>query len=103
MRLFKNTNIDFMGMQRYFKTDLDYNINDLNKLNISTKRNLLKNSAEFYNLSYQYAIDCFKAGVMFRREFYNDRDIEPVKFNPVRIEKSRLWSKFPVFVPTCSE
>ena len=66
-----------MGMQRYFKTDLDYNINDFNKLNISTKRNLLKNSAEFYNLSYQYAIDCFKAGVMFRREFYNDRDIEP--------------------------
>ena len=66
-----------MGMQRYFKTDLDYNINDSNKLNISTKRNLLKNSAEFYNLSYQYAIDCFKAGVMFRREFYNDRDIEP--------------------------
>ena len=78
-----------MGMQRYFKTDLDYNINDSNKFNISTKRNLLKNSAEFYNLSYQYAIDCFKAGVMFRREFYNDRDIEP---------ENSLWFNI-TFVP----
>ena len=36
-----------MGMQRYFKTDLDYNINDFNKLNISTKETYLKIQLSF--------------------------------------------------------
>ena len=41
-----------------------------------SKRNLLTSSAEFYNLSYDYMNDCLKAGIVFRREFYTDRDIE---------------------------
>ena len=32
---------------------------------------------EFYNLAYNYMNDCLKAGLVYRREFYNDRDIEP--------------------------
>ena len=46
-------------------------------LNFDAKRNLLSNSAEFYNLSYEYINDCLKAGLAFRREFYRDRDVEP--------------------------
>ena len=42
-----------------------------------TKRNLITNSAEFYNLSYEYLNDCLKAGLVYRREFYNDSEIEP--------------------------
>ena len=68
---------EHVGKQRYVKSDLTYNINKYNNFSFSTKRDLLLNSAEYYNLSYQYSIDCFKAGVVFRREFYNDRDIEP--------------------------
>ena len=37
----------------------------------------MTDSAEFYNLSYEYLNDCLKAGLVFRREFYTDRDIEP--------------------------
>ena len=36
-----------------------------------------KNCNNRYNLSYSYINDCLKAGVVFRREFYTDRDIEP--------------------------
>ena len=68
---------EHVGEQRYIKSNLIYNFNDNNNLTFSTKRNLLLDSAEYYDLSYQYSIDCFKAGVVFRREFYNDRDIEP--------------------------
>ena len=42
-----------------------------------TKRNLITSSAEFYNLSYEYINDCLRAGIVYRREFYNDSEIEP--------------------------
>ena len=46
-------------------------------ISLGAKRNLLTNSAEFYDLSYEYINDCLKAGIAFRREFYRDRDLEP--------------------------
>ena len=45
-------------------------------LSASTKRNLITNSAEYYNLSYEYINDCLRAGIVYRREFYNDSEIE---------------------------
>ena len=66
-----------IGSNEFVKTEIGYDVNDSNTLSFSTKRNLVTNSAEFYNLSYDYINDCLKAGIVFRREFYNDRDIEP--------------------------
>ena len=82
---FGNTNFNLsyleeknhIGEQEYVKSELEFNVNDSNSLSFSTKRNLLRNSAEFYNISYNYLNDCLKAGIVFRREFYSDRDIEP--------------------------
>ena len=68
---------DHIGDQEYIQSDLNYLINDSNKLSFSTKRNILTSSAEFYNLSYEYINDCLKAGLVYRREFYADRDVEP--------------------------
>ena len=42
-----------------------------------TKRNLVTDSSEFYNLSYEYINDCLRAGLVYRREFYNDSELEP--------------------------
>ena len=47
------------------------------QLAFETKRNLITNSAEFYNLSYEYFNDCLKAGLVYRREFYKDSELEP--------------------------
>ena len=66
-----------IGNQEYLKTDLEVNLSDSGSIGFATKRNLLTNSAEFYNLSYNYINDCLKAGILYRREFYTDRDIEP--------------------------
>ena len=66
-----------VGNQEYVKSDINVELNSSNALNFSTKRNLLTNSAEFYNLSYNYINDCLKAGIAYRREFYTDRDVEP--------------------------
>ena len=68
---------DHIGSEESIKSGIDIAISDSGQLSFSTKRNLLTDSAEFYNLSYEYINDCLKAGIVFRREFYTDRDIEP--------------------------
>ena len=66
-----------IGNQEYFSTKIDYNNTDNRQIVFETKRNLLTNSAEFYNLSYEYINDCLRAGLVYRREFYTDSEIEP--------------------------
>ena len=66
-----------IGDQDYFKADINFKNKDSGLLNFSTKRNLITNSSEFYNLSYEYINDCLRAGVVYRREFYNDSEIDP--------------------------
>ena len=66
-----------IGTQETMETGVDYGLGQSGQLSFSTKRNLLTSSAEFYNLSYDYINDCLKAGLVFRREFYTDRDVEP--------------------------
>ena len=61
-----------IGDQEYFKTKIDFAKSNNGLFSFETKRNLITNSAEFYNLSYEYLNDCLKAGLVYRREFYTD-------------------------------
>ena len=76
-------NLDYLeenkhvGTEHYASSGISLNFNDQNKLSFSTKKNFKTSSTEFYNLSYQYAIDCLTAGLVYRREFYQDSDLEP--------------------------
>ena len=38
---------------------------------------MITNSSEYYDLSYEYLNDCLRAGIVYRREFYNDSELEP--------------------------
>jgi LPS-assembly protein len=66
-----------VGLEHYASSGVSLNFNDNNKLSFSTKKNFKTDSTELYNLSYQYAIDCLTAGLTYRREFYQDVDLEP--------------------------
>ena len=66
-----------IGNHEHIQSGIDFKLNNFTELSVNTKRNLLTNSAEFYNLSYNYINDCLKAGLAYRREFYTDRDLEP--------------------------
>ena len=66
-----------IGNKNYFKSKIEYNNNENRVLSFETKRNLITDSAEFYNLSYEYLNDCLRAGLVYRREFYNDSELEP--------------------------
>ena len=68
---------EHIGNQEYFKGKIDLSQNKYGLFSAETKRNLITNSAEYYNLSYEYANDCLRAGLVYRREFYNDSELEP--------------------------
>ena len=88
-------NIDYLeqrnhvGTEHSLGTGVAVNFNDHNKLSYSTKKNYKTDSTELYDISYQYQIDCLTAGLVFRREFYKDSDVE---------EKDTLMFKI-TFVP----
>ncbi len=65
-----------IGNQEYFKSSVEFNQGDNGVFSAETKRNLVTNSAEYYNLSYEYINDCLKAGLVYRREFYEDSELE---------------------------
>ncbi len=64
------------GENEYFKSSLEIKRGDNGLFTFSNKRNLVTNSSEFYDLSYEYINDCLRAGLVFRREFYNDSELE---------------------------
>jgi LPS-assembly protein len=64
-----------VGNNEYFKAKADFKYRD-GILSFGTKRSLITNSSEYYDLSYEYFNDCLRAGLVYRREFYNDSEIE---------------------------
>ena len=68
--------MEHIGDQEYITGKLDLINTDKGIFSAETKRNLITNSAEFYNLSYEYLNDCLKAGLVYRREFYDDSELE---------------------------
>ena len=65
-----------IGNQEYVKSSLTFVKGNNALFTAETKRNLITNSAEYYNLSYEYINDCLKAGIVYRREFYEDSELE---------------------------
>ena len=63
---------------------------DKGLLSFKTKRNLVTDSSEFYNLSYEYINDCLRAGLVYRREFYKDSELEPEDSLMLKITQS-IW------------
>lgn len=76
-------NLDYLeernhiGNENYVNTGVSLNFNENNKLKFATKKNFKTDSTELYDISYQYQNDCLTAGLVYRREFYEDSDLEP--------------------------
>ena len=75
-------NLDYLeeqnhiGRENYVNSGISLSFNDSNKLSFQTKKNFKTDSTELYDISYQYINDCLTAGLVFRREFYRDSDID---------------------------
>ncbi len=64
-----------IGTSNYIKSGVKVDFSNSAQLNFNIKKNLETESTEFYDLAYDYINDCLKAGLLFRREFYTDRDV----------------------------
>ena len=75
-------NLDYLeernhiGNSNYIKSNIKLKF-IIVKLYFETKRNMETSSSEFYSFKHDYLNDCLKAGLVYRREFYNDSDLEP--------------------------
>ena len=75
-------NLDYLeeqnhiGKEHYVSSGVSLNFTQNNSLSFGTKKNFKTESTEFYNASYQYNMDCLTAGLLYRREFYEDSDVE---------------------------
>jgi LPS-assembly protein len=69
----ENNNSD---TKEYLKSTIEIKKGQNGLFSLSNKRNIITNSSEFYNLSYEYINDCLRAGLVYRREFYNDSELE---------------------------
>ena len=65
-----------IGSSAYVRSDIKIDFENSTSFSFDLKKNLETDSTEFYNLAYDYINDCLKAGLVFRREFYSDRDID---------------------------
>ena len=68
--------VNLNDITTFSKTAIKYKKGDNGILTLGNKRNLITNSSEFYDLSYEYINDCLRAGLYYRREFYNDSELE---------------------------
>jgi len=93
-----NINFNFLeenkhiGDQKYLNTKINYTKNNNGIFSFETKRNLVTDSSEFYNLSYEYINDCLRAGLVYRREFYEDSELEPENSLMFQITLSQFGS-----------
>ena len=75
-------NIDYLKEEKitdpkeYVKSSIEIKQGDNGLFTFDNKRNVTTNSSEYYNLSYEYINDCLRAGLVYRREFYNDSELE---------------------------
>lgn len=75
-------NLDYLqekkhiGDKEYVKAGINIGNNKDGILTLETKKNLTTNSSEYYDLSYEYINDCLRAGLVYRREFYEDSELE---------------------------
>ena len=67
---------EHIGNKEYMKAKINLAKGTNGMFSAETKRNLVTDSAEYYNLSYEYLNDCLRAGLVYRREFYEDSELE---------------------------
>ena len=60
----------------YLKSSIEIKKGENGIFSFNNKRNIITNASEYYNLSYEYINDCLRAGLVYRREFYNDSELE---------------------------
>ena len=68
---------EIKGGSSYLANQTEYKFDERNSLLFRTRENKKKDLTEFYDLIYQYKIDCLAASLEYKKEYYSDEDLKP--------------------------
>ena len=66
-----------IGNENFLENTTAFKFDEKNSFSFKTRRNRKINLTEFYNLVYEYKIDCLTAGIKYNKSYYTDRDLKP--------------------------
>ena len=70
----ENNNI---GNESFISNETSYSFDDTKNLVFRTRKNKKINLTEYYDLIYQYKMDCLTAGLEYRKTYYTDGTLQP--------------------------
>jgi LPS-assembly protein len=68
-----------IGTTNLISNSTKYKFNEENSLSFKTRRNRNLNLTEYYDLVYEYKNDCLIAGLKYKKNYYQDADIQPME------------------------
>ena len=64
-------------MKSFIANETSYKIDDNKNIKFKTRKNKKTDLTEYYNLLYQYKIDCLVAGIEYNKKYYSDGGLRP--------------------------
>ena len=68
---------NFIGKESYLSAEAKYIFDENKELEFKTRKNKKTNLTEYYNLIYQYKMDCLVAGIKYKKDYYSDGNLKP--------------------------
>ena len=68
-----------LGDSHIVDNNTQFTFKDYNSITFGTRRDIRTNLTEYYDLIYEFKNDCLIAGIQYRKDYYNDKDIVPVE------------------------
>ena len=66
-----------IGNESFISNETSYTFDDTKNLLFRTRKNKKTNLTEYYDLIYQYKMDCLTAGLEYRKTYYTDGTLQP--------------------------
>ena len=68
---------NLIGDKSFIANETSLKIDENKSLNFRTRKNKKTDLTEYYNLIYQYKMDCLTAGVEYKKNYYSDGNLKP--------------------------
>ncbi|MDA9653343.1 hypothetical protein N9T29_00300 [Candidatus Pelagibacter sp.] len=68
---------DLLGDQSFIANETSFKIDESKDLLFKTRKNKNTNLTEYYDLIYQYKMDCLTAGIEYKKSYYTDGALRP--------------------------
>tara|TARA_B100001063_G_C16771326_1_gene561812 strand:- start:1780 stop:4167 length:2388 start_codon:yes stop_codon:yes gene_type:complete len=66
-----------IGTNHFLANETSFEIDETKSLKFKTRENKKKDLTEYYNLIYQYKMDCLVAAIEYKKDYYSDGSLKP--------------------------